>query len=397
VTSIDPDIAKAQAWATIDQIGSELIEISHAIHAQPELCYEEHFAAHTLSSALQRHGIAVEAPAFDLPTAFAGRSGTAGPHVIICCEYDALPGIGHGCGHNIIGTAGIGAGIALAPLAEHLGGRMTALGTPAEEGGGGKLRLLERGAFANADAAMMVHPEPANVEIVPYLANETLVITMHGRAAHASSSQRAGINALDALVLGYQGAQVLRSNLARDERVFGIITNGGAADNVVPAEAAARYRIRARSKDRLDGLRARLTECFEGAARQVGATCTIESLGGYLDLRANRALASAFRINGESLGRHFLDPSTIPIEAAGSTDMGNVSYALPVIHPVLDVGTRCAGHTIEMTAASITPNADRCLIDAAKAMAATVIDFWTQPELRDRVSAEFSANVEFRR
>jgi len=397
VTSIDPDIAKAQAWATIDQIGSELIEISHAIHAQPELCYEEHFAAHALSSALQRHGIAVEAPAFELPTAFAGRSGTAGPHVIICCEYDALPGIGHGCGHNIIGTAGIGAGIALAPLAEHLGARVTTLGTPAEEGGGGKLRLLERGAFANADAAMMVHPEPANVEIVPYLANETLVITMHGRAAHASSSQRAGINALDALVLGYQGAQVLRSNLARDERVFGIITNGGAADNVVPAEAAARYRIRARSKDRLDGLRARLTECFEGAARQVGATCTIESLGGYLDLRANRALASAFRINGESLGRHFLDPSTIPIEAAGSTDMGNVSYALPVIHPVLDVGTRCAGHTIEMTAASITPNADRCLIDAAKAMAATVIDFWTQPELRDRVSAEFSAIVEFRR
>jgi len=387
---MDPDIAKAQAWATIDHIESELIEISHAIHARPELCYEEHFAAHTLSSALQRHGIDVEAPAFDLPTAFAGRSGSAGPHVIICCEYDALPGIGHGCGHNIIGTAGIGAGIALAPLAEHLRGRVTTLGTPAEEGGGGKLRLLERGAFADADAAMMVHPEPANVEIVPYLANETLVITMHGRAAHASSSQRAGINALDALVLGYQGATVVRANLRRDERVFGIITNGGVADNIVPAEATARYRIRARTKDRLDGLRARLTECFEGAARQLGATCTIESLGGYLDLRANRALAAAFRINGESLGRHFLDPATIAIEVAGSTDMGNVSYQLPVIHPVLDVGTRCAGHTIEMTAASITPNADRCLLDAAKTMAATVIDFWTQPELRTRVSAEFS-------
>jgi len=397
VTTMDPDVAKAQAWATIDRIESELIEISHAIHARPELCYEEHFAAHMLSSALQRHGIEVEVPAFELPTAFAGRSGTTGPHVIICCEYDALPGIGHGCGHNIIGTAGIGAGIALAPLAEHLRGRVTTLGTPAEEGGGGKLHLLERGAFADADAAMMVHPEPANVEIVPYLANETLVITMHGRAAHASSSARAGINALDALVLGYQGAQVLRANLRRDERVFGIITNGGAADNIVPAEATARYRIRARTNDRLDGLRSRLTECFQGAARQLGATCTIESLGGYLDLRANRALAAAFRVNAEALGRHFLDPATIAIEAAGSTDMGNVSYQLPVIHPVLDVGTRCAGHTIEMTAASITPNADRCLLDAAKAMAATVIDFWTRPELRDQVNAEFSAAADGRR
>jgi amidohydrolase len=381
--------AKREAAATIDRIAEELTALSHAIHARPELCYEEHFAAAELAQALRRHGVPVEAPAFDLPTSFVGRCGTTGPHIVICCEYDALPGIGHGCGHNIIGTAGVGAGIALAPLAQALGGRVTILGTPAEEGGGGKLLLLQRGAFTDADAAMMIHPEPANVEIVPYLANETLIITMHGKAAHASSSARAGVNALDALVLGYQGAQILKGLLRPDERVFGIITNGGDADNVIPAEAVARYRIRARNVRRLDRLRDRLTDCFQGAATQIGATCTIESLGGYRDLRANRALAAAFRTNAEALGRSFLEPAAVPIEAAGSTDMGNVSHALPTIHPVLDIGTRCAGHTIEMTAASITPAADQCLVDGAKAMAATVIDYWTQPDLRERVAQEW--------
>ena len=390
---VNNEDAKQQAWATIDDMEAELISMSHAIHSRPELCYEEHFAAGELSSGLRRHGIAVDAPAFDLDTSFVGRAGSTGPHVVICCEYDALPGIGHGCGHNIIGTAGVGAGIALAPLADALRGRVTILGTPAEEGGGGKLRLLERGAFADADVAMMIHPEPANVEVVPYLANETLIITMHGRAAHASSSARAGINALDALVLGYQGAQLIRANLRRDERVFGIITDGGVADNVIPAAATARYRIRARDTGRLTGLRNALTDCFEGAARQVGATCTIESLGGYLDLQANRALAAAFRTNAEALGRVFLDPASVPIEAAGSTDMGNISHVMPVIHPVLDVGTRCAGHTLEMTAASITPAADRCVIDAAKAMAATTIDYWTSAQLRSAVAQEWNATV----
>lgn len=381
--------AKEAACRTVDELSNELVSISHAIHANPELCYSEHFAAAQLAASLARHGVAVEAPAFGLDTSFVGRAGTSGPHVVICCEYDALPEIGHGCGHNIIAAAGLGAGLAVASLAESLGGRVTILGTPAEEGGGGKVRLLERGAFADADVAMMIHPEPANVEIAPYLANETLIITMHGKAAHASSSARAGINALDALVLGYQGAQMIRANLRRNERVFGIITNGGVADNVIPAEAAARYKIRARTRARLDSLRERLVECFEGAARQVGATCTVESLGGYLDLRANRTLAASFRINAESLGRSFLDPSKVPIEAAGSTDMGNVSYALPVIHPVLDVGTFCAGHTIEMTAAAITGGADRCALDGAKAMAMTVIDYWANADLRNDVQREW--------
>lgn len=388
---MDVTEAKRQVCDVVDRLANELVAASHAIHERPELRYEEHFASATLVDLLRRHGLQVEHPAHGLDTAFAATVGADGPHVVICCEYDALPEIGHGCGHNVIGTAGVGAGLAAASVADALGGRVTILGTPAEEGGGGKIVLLERGAFADVDVAMMIHPEPANVEIAPYLANETLVITMHGKAAHASSSARHGINALDALVLGYQACNLLRASLRSDERVFGIITDGGTADNVIPAVAAARYRIRARTRDRLERLRARVVDCFEGAARQVGATCTIESVAGYADLRANVPLAAAFRANAEALGRSFLDPATIPLEVAGSTDMGNVSYAVPTIHPVLDIGTMCAGHSIEMTAASITPGADRCLLDGAKAMAMTIVDHWTDADLRQRIIDDFDA------
>lgn len=386
---MDAVTAKRRACEIVDALADELVGASHAIHARPELKFEEHFAAATLVDLLRRHGLAVEHPAYGLDTAFVARAGHAGPHVVVCCEYDALPDIGHGCGHNVIGTAGAGAGLAAAALADELGGRVSILGTPAEEGGGGKIVLLGRGAFDDVDAAMMIHPEPANVEIAPYLANETLVVTMHGRAAHASSSARHGVNALDALVLGYQACQTVRASLRPDERVFGIITDGGTADNVVPAVAVARYRIRARTRERLGRLRDRVVACFEGAARQIGATCTVDTIAGYADLRANTALAAAFRTNAETLGRRFLDPASIPWDVAGSTDMGDVSHVVPTIHPVLDIGTVCAGHSIEMTAASIAPGADRCLIDGAKAMAMTIVDHWTDVELRRRVRNEF--------
>ena len=380
---------KRAACAVVDRLEGDLVAVSHAIHSRPELRYEEHFASAELARALTDHGLVVEHPAFGLDTAFVTRAGAGGPHVVVCCEYDALPEIGHGCGHNVIAAAGLGAGLALATIAERAGGRLTVLGTPAEEGGGGKIRLLDAGAFDGADAVMMIHPEPANVEIAPYLANDTLVVELHGRAAHAASSPWAGINALDALVLGYQAVHTARHTLRPDEKVFGIITDGGTADNVIPQYAAARYRIRARTTRRLDRVRERVIACFEGAAAQVGATCTTTSTGAYAELRANRPLAAAFRANAEQLGRQFLDPASIPIEVAGSTDMGNVSHRFPVIHPVLDVGTVCGGHTLEMTAAAITPGADRCVVDGAKAMAMTCIDFWTDPSLRDRVRDEF--------
>jgi len=388
---VDVNAAKRRACERVDELADELIAASHAIHARPELCYEERFASGELAGLLARHGMVVEHPAYDLDTSFVARAGESGPHVVVCCEYDALPEIGHGCGHNIIGTAGVGAGLALAAVVGFLGGRLTVLGCPAEEGGGGKRRLLAAGAFADADVAMMIHPEPANAEIAPYLANDHLTVEMSGVAAHAASSPWAGVNALDALVLGYQAVHTMRHTLHPDEKVFGIITDGGVADNVIPAHAAAKYRIRARTRDRLDRLRTRVTACFEGAATQVGATCTVTSLGGYADLRANAPLARAFRRNGEALGRSFIEPATIPIELAGSTDMGDVSYAVASIHPVLDVGTMCGGHTLKMTAASITPAADRCVVDGAKALAMTAIEVWTDPDLRSRIAADFAA------
>jgi amidohydrolase len=386
---VDVDEAKSEVNRRVHQLAGQLIAASHAIHARPELRYEEHFASATLAELLRSNGLNVDHPAYGMDTAFVARAGSSGPNVVICCEYDALPTIGHGCGHNIIGTAGVGAGLAAAALAEALGGRLTILGTPAEEGGGGKIRLLDAGAFDGADVAMMIHPEPANVEYVPYLANDSLVVEMHGKSAHASSSPAAGVNALDALVLGYQAVHVLRHRLSPDQKVFGIITHGGEADNVIPAFAAARYRIRARTSARLDDVRRQVTACFEGAAAQLGANCRVHSEGGYRDLRANRPLAAAFRRNAERLGRSFLDPSLVPVELAGSTDMGDVSYVVPTIHPVLDVGTLCGGHTIEMTAAAVTPAADQCVIDGAISLAMTAVDVWTDAALLAAVRDDF--------
>jgi amidohydrolase len=381
---------KAIICTHIDALADELIGLSHDIHAHPELAFEEHHASAVLTASLAAHGLSPQHPAFGLATSFVARAGDIGPNVVICCEYDALPGIGHGCGHNIIGTAGLGAGLALASVAQAIGGRVTILGTPAEEGGLGKVRLLEAGAFADADVAMMVHPEPANVEIAPYLANDQVTVTMSGKAAHASSSPWAGVNALDALVLGYTGMLALKATLRSDERLHGIITNGGDVDNVIPAVATGVFRVRAKNARRLSGLKDRLTACFEGAAAQIGARCELSWRGPMQDVRANTVLAAAFRRNGESLDRVFLDPKSIPYDVAGSTDMGNVSYAVPSIHPVIDVGALVGGHTVEMTAASIARGGDAAVIDGAKMLAMTAIDVWLDSGLLEAARAEFA-------
>lgn len=386
------DRAKARACEVVDRIAADLVEASHAIHACPELGYAEHFASDRLAGLLERHGLQVERGAYGIDTAFVGRAGTAdAPHVVVCCEYDALPGIGHACGHNIIGAAGAGAGIALGALADELGGRVTALGTPAEElSGGGKIRLLEAGAFDGADVAMMVHPEAGDVEYVPYLANDVLIVEMHGKAAHASSSPWAGVNALDAIVAGYTAVAALRQHTRDDEKVHGIILDGGTADNVVPAYASARFRVRARSLAQLAPLKERVLACFEGAARQTGARLEHRWLGGYLDMRSNRTVAAAYRANGERLGRKFHDPRLIPASIAGSTDMGNVSHALPAIHPVIGMcPLDVSGHTVEFEQWAISESGDRAVVDGAKALAMTAIDVWMRAELRAAARDEF--------
>lgn len=389
------DDLKRLATEVVDVLAADLVRISHLIHQHPELGYEEHFAADLLATALEDHGVEVERAAYGLDTSFAGRAGDEGPHVVVCCEYDALPTVGHGCGHNVIAAAGLGAGLALAPLATRVGGRLTVLGTPAEEmSGGGKKRLIEAGAFDHVDVAMMVHPEAGDVEWVPYLANDVLVVEFHGVSAHASSGPWQGRNALDGLVAGYSAVQALRGHIPPDHKVFGIITDGGESDNTVPAHAAGRFRVRAPSTAQLDALKERVLACFEGAAAQSGTRLEHRWTGGYQDLVANRPLAAAYRSNGESLGRRFVDPRRVPAHVAGSTDMGDVSKVVPSIHPVVkacELGT--PGHSHEMREAAAAPLADAAVVDAAKALAMTAIDYWTDAGLRADVRADFERRV----
>lgn len=383
---------KARVADLVDGVADELVAASHEIHARPELGYEEVFASGRLAGLLADHGVTVEHPAYGIHTAFAGRAGRDGPLVVVCCEYDALPGIGHGCAHNVIGALGVGAGIALAAVAEECEGRVLVLGTPAEErNGGGKLKLLDAGAFDGASVAMMAHPEGGDVERVPYLAADALEVTFHGLASHASSSPWQGRNALDALVLGYNAVAVLRQQLRPDEKVHGIITDGGQAENIIPARAAGRWRIRARSADRLEALRVRVLACFEGAAAQTGTTLEHTWVPGYTDLRANRALAAAYRRNGEALGRTFVDPTRIPIHVAGSTDMGNVSKVVPSIHPALATfPPTTPGHSEELARLATSAQADHAVVDGAKMLAMTAVDVWRSPELRAAVAEEFA-------
>lgn len=392
--AIDLDEAKRRACEAVDAVAGDLVSISHEIHANPELGYQERFASARLAGALRDHGLDVEHPAFGVDTSFAGRAGGGdGPLVAVCCEYDALPGIGHGCGHNVIGALGVGAGIALASVADACGGRLLVLGTPAEElNGGGKIRLLDAGAFDGVAVAMMAHPEAGDVERVPYLAADTVDVVFHGKAAHASSSPSKGLNALDALVSAYNGLAMLRQQTQPDEKVHGIITDGGQAENIIPERAAGRWKVRARNQERLERLKARVTACFEGAALQSGCGVELTWEGGYTDLRANRALARAYRRNGEALGRRFVEPERIPVHVAGSTDMGNVSKVVPSIHPALwacPPGT--PGHSIEMTAAAASDLADTAVVEGAKMLAMTAIDVWLQPSLLDEVRDEFAA------
>ena len=385
--------AKQRVRSVVDDWHDRLVGISHDLWDHPELAYAEHHASALLCDTLEQAGIAVERGAFGLETAFVARVGDAtGPNIVICCEYDALPVVGHACGHNVIATMGVGAGIAAASVALELGGTVTILGTPAEEGGGGKIKLLAAGAFDGADAAIMVHPEMGEVEYVPFLAADSVDVVMIGREAHASSSPWDGTNALDALVSGYVALQMMRSTLHSDEKLHVIITEGGVADNIIPARAVARCRVRAGTASRLAELMVRVEEIWHGAAIQVGCEVEMSWRGSYLDMINNRALAAAYRANGEALGRSFYPPEIVPREVAGSTDMGNVSHVVPAAHPVIEIcpiGVAC--HTPEFAQWARSEKADNAIAAGAATMAMTAVDLWTRPELVAAIRAEFNA------
>jgi amidohydrolase len=380
--------AKAGARDRIELARERLLDLSHRIHATPELGMEERQACAWLSDALSGAGFTVERGVGGLDTAFSARSGPGPFRVVVCAEYDALPGIGHACGHNVIAAISVGAGLGLAAVADDIGAEVTVLGTPAEEGGGGKIVLLEQGAFDGAHAAMMVHPSPFDVVEMPIIAVDQLNVRYFGKEAHASAFPELGVNAADAMVIAQTAIGLLRQHLRAADRVHGIVTRGGDAPNVVPAYTEGTWLVRAQDLDELRDVEARVMRCFEAGALATGARLEVTpEHPPYAEMHHDPALASLYRANAKALGREFLDFGNIE-RTAGSTDMGNVSLVVPSIHPSIGIDSLPAvNHQREFAAQCATPVADKAVIDGAIAMAWTVIDAAADDQLRTRLMA----------
>lgn len=366
----------------------KLIDLSHRIHAHPELGFEEQLASTWLCETLSDAGFDVQAGICDLPTAFIARAGSGPLKVAICAEYDCLPAIGHACGHNLIAAMAAGAGIAAARVADEVGLTITVVGTPAEEvgDGSGKTLLLERGAFERTHAAMMVHPAPIDLLEPVLIAATTFDVRYTGREAHASGFPELGINAADALTVAQTAIGLLRQHIRPTDRVHGIITKGGDAPNIVPAHTAAKYMVRARTLAELDGVRQKVLRCFEAGALATGAR--LEVVGGArpcAEMVHDHEMAASYKRNAELVGRNF--PQLPRIDGvAASTDMGNVSLALPSIHPMIGVDSLpVLNHQAEFTAHCVTEAADKAVLDGSLAMAWTMIDMATEPGLRARL------------
>jgi amidohydrolase len=389
---IDVEALKQAVCDRVDALAPRLIHASRAIHEHPELNYDEHFAHQLLTDLLEEQGIAPVRHAHGLATAFDSFVGSSGPTVAIFCEYDALPGVGHACGHNVIATAGLGAGLAAAFVAEQAGGRLRIMGTPAEEGGGGKVKMARAGAFDGIDAAMMVHPADADLVQMDCLAIQELDIEYHGKASHAAAAPWEGRNALDAAVLGYMNVAALRQHIRPNERVHGVITKGGDKANIVPSLAATNWMIRSATLDSLQPLKERVLTSLQAGATACGCTSQHAWVGeSYADMIDNQPMVGAYVANAARVGRTVLDPDAGGRKVTGSTDMGNVSYLVPSIHPMIKVAPDGVPiHSVDFARYAGGPEGDRAVIDGAKTMAMTVIDLWTSAELLAQVRAYFA-------
>jgi amidohydrolase len=387
---MDVQPLKQRAATRIDASAAALDGLALAIHDRPELGYEERFASATLADYLSGQGLPVTRAAGGVETAFVSETKTGGgPTIAICAEYDALPGIGHGCGHNLIAASGVGAYLGVAAVAAELKGSVRLIGTPAEEGGAGKVKLRAAGVFDGVDAAMMFHPADADVLDPLMVALRVLDVEFRGKAAHAAAAPYAGVNALDALLLGWSAMSALRQLIRSDSRIHGIITDGGQATNIIPERAAARIVVRAADPSYLGDLRRRVLACFEGAATATGCELS-HSWGESMDMvTTNQPMAAAFAENARTLGRD-LGPRRAG-ETSGSTDMGNISSVIPSIHPFLSVSAeRVPWHSREFAAAARTPRALETMRVAAKALAFTAIDLLGRPELLKQAKVAFT-------
>ncbi|MDR7303595.1 M20 family metallopeptidase [Haloactinomyces albus] len=374
--------------SAVSSAESEVVGLSHRVHAHPELAWEEERSSQWVAAALDDLGYDVQHGICGLPTALRGRIGSGPLHIGICAEYDALPELGHACGHNMIAASAVGAAAGLARVADDAGLTVSIVGTPAEEGGGGKITLLERGAFNGLHAAMMVHPGPVDVaEAAPFAVSHS-AIRYRGKAAHAAAYPEHGVNAADAFTVAQVAIGLLRQHLPNTTRVHGVQTRGGEAPNAIPETTEGRWYVRANNLDELAEVEPRVLRCFEAGAHATGCELEIEAESApYSEFHNDLDVLAAYRRNAEARGRRFSDEDASSRMNTASTDMGNVSRVLPAIHPYIGIDSLPAvNHQKEFAAHCITPAADRAVLDAATAMAQTAVDVAADPALVERLT-----------
>jgi amidohydrolase len=367
----------------------DLIELSHSIHAEPELAFAEHRSCAKTQALVAERGFRITAAPGGLDTAFRADFGSGSLVIGICAEYDALPGIGHACGHNIIAASAVGTALALAEVADELDLTVVLLGTPAEEAGGGKALMLEAGTFDDVAATVMLHAGPLDIARARSLALSQVAVEYTGREAHAAVAPYLGLNAADAITVSQVAIGLLRQQFAPGQMAHGIVTDGGQATNVIPARSEMHYTMRANDSGSLRELEARMYDCFLAGAVATGCGHQVEATEpAYLELTPDQWLADVFRAEMERFGR---TPVGREVEAAlplGSTDMGNVTHVMPGIHPIVGIDAGGASiHQPGFAAAAAGPSADTAVIEGAVMLARTVVELAETPAERDRVMA----------
>jgi amidohydrolase len=384
---------KNKLTSKVDELSSTLLSVSHRIHDNPEIGNEEFFASETLTTLLSQHGFSIERGLAGHETSFVARksSGKEGPVIGYLAEYDALPGLGHACGHNIIGTTSCGAAIALASVLEETGGEVVVFGTPAEEGGpngSAKGSFVKAGLFEDVDACLMVHPYNRTTLTGKTLAVDPLDFEFKGRSAHAAASPEDGINALDGVIQLFNGINALRQHVTDDVKIHGIITHGGDAPNIVPDYAKARFYIRAATREACNEVTKKVKAVAEGAALATGTEVNVIKIQNEVDhFQLNRRFDKVFQDSIESLGEFFDETER---KGLGSSDAGNVSRVVPTIHPYIKIGPESlVVHTNEFREAAKSPEGDRALLTGAKALALTGYELLTDSQVLDEIWEEF--------
>lgn len=386
---------KLQVANRVDALENELWGIASALYSNPELSFNEYQSADLLTSFLEEKGFEIEKGSGGLETAFQATSNGNGnsPVVAILAEYDALPEIGHACGHNLIAAAAVGAGLGVAAVLDQFAGQIRVVGTPAEEGGGGKRIMVDADVFKDVDAAMMFHPASKNMVFRGSLASMRLRLEFFGKTSHAAASPQEGINALDAMILTFNNINALRQHFEIKDRIAGIITHGGDAANIIPGYTSAEFSVRGENENRRSEVLQKLIDCAEAAARSTGCELKYEAMPGYTEIVPNHVIGDLFTENLTSLGRNVIAPE--PYERMGSTDMGNVSKVVPSIHPYLETVTKdIAGHTDEFREVCMSEKGKSALLDAAKAMAMTAVDIFMNPHLVHEARSELDKYLE---